>query len=69
MRDIPHSSKRVPHLDLANCCAGMLFDFGDQLSLFWNRSPQRVLEVPFAGGIVGSYRWRSGCYKLMLLQH
>ena len=53
MRNIPHPSKSIFHLDFANCCAGMAFDLLKELSFCWYQLPQGGLEVWLAGGGVG----------------
>lgn len=53
MRKIPHPSKRVLHLDFANCFAGMAFDLLQELSFCWYEFPQGGLEVWLASGEVG----------------
>ena len=60
MSGVPHASKRVLHLDLADCFAGMALDSLEQLSLCWYNFFQRGLQIWFCGGGVGSYRWYGG---------
>lgn len=52
---VPHTTKRVLHLDFANCFIGMVLDFLEELSLCWYGFFQGGLEVWFRGGGVVSY--------------
>ena len=60
---VPHASKRVLHLDIADSYVGMTLDFLEELSLCWYNFFQRGLEVWLGGRGVGPYRWYVNGYE------